>query len=192
MKAFFLCFIPMFVAVNAIGVLPLYIGLTRGIGKKEQRRMLVQSFFTGSIVATLFDFAGQKLFRLLGITVADFMIAGGILLFVISMSGLVAGRKMEREGDAESFGAVPIGVPLIVGPAVLTTVVILADQYGHFPTVLSIILNVLIAVVLFSASDLIAKLLGKPGMRTISKIAQLILAAIAVMFIRKGILNFGG
>ncbi|MBI4373731.1 MAG: MarC family protein [Deltaproteobacteria bacterium] len=193
MKNFWLCFVPVFVAVNAIGMLPLYVSITSSIRKPWIRRLLFQSFLTASIVASVFIFVGQAVFRLLGITVADFMVAGGILLFIIAMTDLTTGRTIrERSVDPSSFGAVPIGVPLIVGPAVLTTVLLLAQEYGHFLTVLSTIINVLLAVLIFGASSLVTRAIGKSGMQTISKVANLILAAIAVMIVRKGITGFKG
>ncbi|MBI2083509.1 MAG: MarC family protein [Deltaproteobacteria bacterium] len=191
MKNFWLCFVPLFVAVNAIGMLPLYVSLTSSVRKPWIRRILFQSFLTASIVASIFIFVGQATFRLLGITVADFMVAGGVLLFIIAMTDLTTGRTIrERSVDPESFGAVPIGVPLIVGPAVLTTVLLLAEQHGHFPTMIATILNVLIAVFMFSFSGAITRALGKSGTQTIAKISNLILASIAVMIIRKGIMGF--
>lgn len=191
MKQFWLCFVPIFVAVNAIGMLPLYVSLTSSVRKPWIRRILFQSFFTASIVASVFIFIGQATFRLLGITVADFMVAGGILLFIIAMTDLTTGRTIrERSVDPGSFGAVPIGVPLIVGPGVITTVLLLAEEHGHFPTVVATILNVLIAVLMFSISGTITRIIGKSGTQTISKVANLILAAIAVMIVRKGITGF--
>lgn len=192
MKQFWLCFVPLFVAVNAFGVLPLYLTLTSGLGRYEIRRVLVQSVVTASIVALVFLFVGQALFRFLGITVADFMVAGGTLLFAIAMGNLLGGRQSERRIDPKSLGAVPIGVPLIVGPAVLTTILLLAEQHGHLPTVMATVLNILIAAVIFLLSHKITDFLGKAGTATVSKIASLILAAIAVMMVRKGIMLFHG
>lgn len=189
MRAFFLCFVPLFVAVNAIGVLPTYLSLTSGLGRPQIRRVIVQSILTATIVAFIFLFIGQGIFRLLGITVADFMVAGGVLLFVISMRDLLA-RQQPIRLDADTLGAVPIGVPLIVGPAVLTTVLLLADQHGHLPTLLATFVNILIAGIFFWGSGTIHRALGKAGTRTVSKIANLILAAIAVMIMRKGIMAF--
>ena len=181
-----LAFIPIFVAVDAVGVLPIFISLTRELELKEKRRILYQSFWTAIILAFVFILVGKGLFSLLGITVGDFMVAGGLVLFCIAIIDLlVQGKK--RRMPVEELGFVPLGTPLIVGPAVLTTCLIIIDQYGIVPTVISVVLNVLIAVTLFYFSDKITKILGKSGAIALSKIMALLLAAIAVMMIRKGI-----
>lgn len=131
METFWLCFVPLFVAVDVVGVLPMYLNLTEGFSASEKRRTLVQSVLTAVGVAIGFLFLGQSVFRLLGVTIPDFMIAGGVLLFAFAMSDLLSVEKLQRRVDAESVGAVPIGVPLTVGPAVLTTIILLANQHGR-------------------------------------------------------------
>jgi multiple antibiotic resistance protein len=190
MKNFWLCFVPLFVAVDAIGVLPMFISFTRDIDKIKIRKIIVQSVFTATIVAVLFLAVGSAILRLLGITVADFMIAGGILLFVVSMSDLLATDKIQRRIDPESLGAVPLGVPLITGPAVLTTSILLMNEHGFFITAGAIVINILIAGIIFLVSSPIHRFLGNAGSKTVSKIASLLLAAIGVMIIRKGIMFF--
>ena len=190
MKEFWLCFVPLFVAVDAIGVLPMFMTLTGRIEEKKIPRVIYQSVATAIIVAFVFLIAGRALLNLLGITVADFMIAGGILLFALSMSDLLSTDKTQRQIDPESLGAVPIGVPLITGPAVLTTSIILLDGYGFMITAAAIFINILIAGVVFFFSKYIHRVLGKAGAKAFSKIASLLLASIAVMIIRKGIMTF--
>ncbi len=186
MKAFWLCFVPIFVAVDAIGVLPMFMGFTENMELKLVRKVVYQSVFTAMAVALAFLVAGKALLNLLGITVADFMIAGGVLLFIISISDLLSDEKKQRKIDMDSMGAVPIGVPLITGPAVLTTSLLLLNEYGIMLTASAIILNVAIAGVVFYFSFHINRLLGNAGAKTLSKIANLLLASIAVMIVRKG------
>ena len=140
-------------------------------------------------VALAFLFGGKAILDMLGITVADFMIAGGVLLFIISISDLLSAEKTQRKIDMDSIGAVPIGVPLITGPAVLTTSILLLNEYGVILTASSIILNVTIVGIVFYFSFYINKLIGNAGAKTLSKIANLLLAAIAVMIVRKGIMT---
>jgi multiple antibiotic resistance protein len=118
------------------------------------------------------------------------MVAGGVLLFGICMVDLLTPDKVALKIDTESLGAVPLGVPLITGPAVMTTSILLVNEYGMLPTATAIILNVLIAGVVFSFAGYINRLLGRAGANIVSKIANLLLAAIAVMMIRKGIVAF--
>lgn len=190
MSAFFLCFVPLFVAVDAIGILPMFMSLTEECERGEIRRIVVQSVVTAGVVALLFLAIGELLLRLLGITVADFMIAGGTLLFALSLSDLLTLEKYHRRVDSSSLGAVPVGVPLIVGPAVLTTTILLLRQYGFAPTVAAVVVNVAIAGIVLWFSQGFIRVLGKTGAKTVSKLASLLLAAIGVMMVRKGIMIF--
>jgi len=189
MKPFWLCFVPLFFAVDAIGVLPIFISLTEGIDINRRKNVLFQSMATASGVALVFLFIGPTLMRLIGISVSDFMIAGGILLLTIALTDLTRGSKLLRSVDREALGAVPIGVPLITGPAVLTTSIILVNSYGIFPTISAILINVFLAVIIFNFSIPISTFLGNAGTKTLSKIASLFLASIAVMLLRKGIIE---
>jgi len=190
MRDFWLCFVPLFVAVDAVGVLPLFMGLTEGIDPRRLPAIIYQSVAIALAVALAFLAVGTAVLRLLGITVADFMVAGGILLFAISMGDLLSAEKLQRRVDPDSLAAVPLGVPLITGPAVLTTCILLINQYGLVPTASAIVVNILIAGVVFRFAGTINAVLGKAGARTLSKIASLLLAAIAVMMVRKGIVFF--
>lgn len=178
-------FVPIFFAVDAIGVLPLFVGLTEGLEKADRRRVLRQSLVTAFLVAVGFVVLGKSIFVLMGITVSDFMVAGGVMLFVIAIMDLVSDRKRERGADM-TIGAVPLGTPLIIGPATLTMAIILIDIYGLVETLLAIIANVALAGLIFLSADGLTRLLGQAGSRAVSKVASLILAAIAVMMIRKG------
>lgn len=189
MQEFWLCFVPLFVAVDAVGLLPVYMSLTEGMSQTARRRTLRQSLLTAFLVAAAFLFAGKALFRWLGITVQDFMIAGGILLLAFAMSDLLTMEKRIRRIDRDTVGAVPIGVPLMVGPAVLTAIVLLADQHGYLFTLAAILTNIAIAGVVFSFSQGINRLLGLTGVRTVSKITSVILAAFGVMMVRRGCLE---
>lgn len=187
MKAFWLSFVPLFVAVDAIGVLPMFMSLSQGIDPVRVRRVVFQSVITAMAVALLFMAVGTALLKLLGITLADFMIAGGILLFVISMSDLLSHEKTQRRVDSDSLGAVPLGVPLLAGPALLTTSVLLTKVHGFPVTVIAVVVNILLAGVLFRFAGSVQRILGKTGEKIVSKIASLLLAAYAVMMVRRGI-----
>lgn len=188
MKQILLAFVPIFVAVDAIGVLPIFINLTKEFGVNEKRKIVFQSVWTAISVAFVFILVGKSLFSLLGITIGDFMVAGGLVLFCIAIIDLVVPGKRRRM-PTEELGVVPLGTPLIVGPAVLTTCLIIIDQYGIMPTIMSVVLNVLFAAVLFIFSDNVIKIIGKSGATALSKVMALLLAAIAIMMVRKGIVN---
>jgi len=186
-KEFWLCFVPLFVAVDAIGVLPMFAGLTEGLPRAQVRRITLQSVGVATVVGLAFLVAGKALLRMLGITVADFMVAGGALLFILSVRDLLSYEKAQRQVDLESLGAVPIGVPLIVGPAVLTTTILLTDAHGMARPAVALVANILLAGCIFRASDVIMRSLGNTGAKTVSKLASLLLAAIAVMIVRRGV-----
>jgi multiple antibiotic resistance protein len=192
MNEFWHCFVPLFFAVDAIGVLPMYMSFTEGMERKSINRTLIESIVTAFIVSTGFLFAGKALFSYLGISIQDFMVAGGLLLFIFSVRYIFTETKGGDEGDKESIGVVPIGVPLIAGPAVLTTSIILVNQYSYIITLVSIFLNLVIAGVLFWFGSGIYRFLGKAGTKAVSKIASIMLAAIAIMMVRKGIIEIFG
>jgi multiple antibiotic resistance protein len=187
MSAFFLCFVPLFVAVNAPGVLPMFLSLTEGMSAQAVRRVLFQSVVTATVVALAFLAGGVWVLELLGITVADFMIAGGTLLFIISVTDLVTSQNTIRNVDPESLGAVPFGVPLLAGPAVFTTTILLIRQHGFWLTALAIFSNMFLAGLMFFFAQGILKVLGRTGTKTLSKISSLLLAAIGVMIVRRGL-----
>lgn len=186
-----LAFIPVFVAVDAIGVLPIFISLTESLTAKEKRAIIYQSMITAVCLAVAFIFLGKAVFKLLNITVGDFMIAGGSLLFIIAIIDILSPGKRRRM-PAKELGAVPLGTPLIVGPAVLTTSIIIIDEYGVLPTLISVLINVVLAGIIFMFSGFLIKILGQAGSRALSKIMGLLLAAIAVMMIRRGVLYIIG
>jgi multiple antibiotic resistance protein len=183
---FLMAFVPLFFAVDAPGVLPLYIGLTEGMDAAEHRRVLRHAIVTALVVAVGFVFFGKWIFGLMGITVEDFEVAGGLLLFVIAALELVTESKYTRRVP-ETMGAVPLGTPLIIGPATLTMALMLTGVYGLWETLAAVIVNIGIAGVIFLGADVVTRLLGPAGSRALAKVASLVLAAIAIMMIRKGL-----
>lgn len=185
-KNVLLAFIPIFVAVDAVGVLPIFVLLTEGTSRKEKTTAIMQSMLTALCLAIGFILLGKAVFRLLGITIGDFMVAGGAILFCIAIIDIINPLK-ERRIPSREMGAVPLGTPLIVGPAVLTTSLVMVSQYGLLPTMLSVLANILLAGLIFRMSSVLIKVLGDSGTKALSKIMSLLLAAIAVMLVRKGI-----
>ena len=190
-KDILLSFIPIFVAVDAVGVLPIFVSLTEGMTSEEKTKTIIQSMFTALGLAVGFIFLGKAVFKLLGITLGDFMIAGGAILFCLAITDIINPVKRRRIPTTE-LGAVPLGTPLIVGPAVLTTSMLTISQYGLWATLVSVLANVALAGAIFGVSSALMKVLGEGGTKALSKIASLLLAAIAVMLTRKGLMEFLG
>jgi len=178
----------MFVAVNAIGVLPIFISLTGEMTAQERRRTIYTTVVTATLIAIIFLFLGKVILVLMGISVPDFKVAGGMLIFVISVNYLLP-KESEQHVMYADVGSFPLGTPLITGPAVLTTLLVLSGSYGYAPTIVSLILNMLIVLLIFRLADLLTKIMGKAGMRAASKVAYILLASIAVNMIRKGIIE---
>ena len=183
-----LVFIPMFFTVDPIGILPIFVSLTQGLTPQEKREIIFQSLATASLVAVGFIFLGKGIFHFLGITMGDFMVAGGVILFCLAMVDLTTQGKTRR-GVAKELGAVPIGTPLVVGPAVLTISLMLVSVHGFLITLIGLFLNLAIVGVVFIFSDHLMRLLGQAGSRALSKVMMLLLAAIGVMMVRRGIIE---
>lgn len=188
MKQFLLAFIPIFVAMDAIGILPMFIGFTEHLKEREKQRIVIQSIITAFLIGVIFLFLGNWIFKILGVLVSDFKIAGGTVLLAISLRDLLQHEKSHKL-SAETMGAVPIGTPLVTGPAVLTTIVILLDSYGVALTIASFVMNLIIVWIVFAYATAISNFFGRAGSKAVSKIASLLLAAIAVMMIRKGLVE---
>ena len=186
MQTFLLAFIPLFVAIDVLGVLPFFTALTENLNDTRRKKLTSKATLTAFIISVLFLATGKWLFSFLGITESDFRVGGGIVLLVLAVYDLLFSK--ERKLDAESIvGVVPIGIPLIMGPAALTTILILVNSYGYFWTIVSLLMNLLIVWLVFLQSKLIGKVLGKSGSQGFAKVAALFLAGIAVMMIRSGI-----
>lgn len=189
-----LTFVPLFVAMDAVGNLPIFLALTQETKAAQRRRAVHLSALTALGVGLGFVAIGKAIFLLLGIEVADFLVAGGIILLVLAIRYLFTGKVIETENSSasEMVGVVPLGTPLVVGPAVLTTLLLLIDQYFIAIVVVSFILNIVIQWLLFREAERIVDFLGNTGVSAISKIVMLLLAAIAVKMIRQGILTMLG
>jgi multiple antibiotic resistance protein len=187
-KATLLAIIPIFIAMDAIGVLPLFISLTEGMKDVERHRVVRDSILTGFVVSLGFLAVGKFIFSVIEVTIPDFKVAGGIILLIIAIHDLLFPEK-KRRIDGATVGIVPLGVPLIVGPAVLTTMLISVDAYGYIPTIISLVVNLTFAWGVFSRAGLLMRLLGEGGSKGVAKVVSLLLAAIAVMMIRRGIID---
>ena len=172
LKAFGLCFVPFFIAMDPIGMAPIFLALSGNWSPAQVRRAIAQSILTAGMVTFAFVFLGLGIMRLLGI------------------GGLLRESTEPHHMDPDAVGAVPLGVPLIAGPAVLTTTVIAVQQYGAGPAAAAILVNLALVGLTMSQAHRIVLLLGRAGSKAFSKICYLLLAAIAVSFIRRGVEAF--
>ncbi len=181
-------FIPIFVAVNIFMLLPLFISVTQEMTREVRAQVIRESLLTAILVSLSFVALGEVIFRILGITSDDFKTAGGLVLLVFAVRDLIHSGEERIKADIK-VGVVPIGVPLIVGPAVLTNILILVDHYGIIPTVISLLLNLGIVWFFLRNAERMMSIFGRGGVIGIGKVMLLFLAAIAIMMIRIGVVN---
>ncbi len=179
-------FIPLFVAIDVLGGIPLFMALTAGLNREERKRLTRDATLAAAAVALLFLVSGKLVFSFLGITEDDFRIGGGIVLLVLSVYELLFASDKQRDAGT-SVGVVPIGIPLIMGPAALTSIIIVVDSYGYWLSMLSLALNLLIVWIVLSRADIVLRFMGVSGSRAFAKVASLFMAAIAVMMVRVGV-----
>jgi multiple antibiotic resistance protein len=189
-KSLVLSFIPLFVAIDPIGIIPMYLSLTRGLDQNQRLKVAKDSVLTACAIGVIFVLGGKFIFKVLGISVADFAIAGGLLLFTFSILDLLKDENPEVKRPQDvSLGIFPIGTPIIVGPAVLTTLIILVDTQGFIPTLIAFGLNLVILGIALRKANLILLYLGESGARGFAKIMSILLAAISIMMVRRGIME---
>lgn len=183
-----LAFIPLFVAMEPIGIIPIYLSMTRTLERREQKRVLSYSVVTATAITMAFLIVGKAIFIALGITISDFQIAGGLILLAVSIADIVqTARGTVGIKPDSGVGVVPIGTPLIAGPAAITTIIMLDDLYGFGVTMAALAINLVIIWFVLLWSESIERYIGENGARGISKVISLLLTAIAVMMIRRGL-----
>ncbi len=196
LQNFVLTFVPLFIVIDALGNLPFVISLSEGMMKQERRKMIHVAIITATAVGLVFLFFGQFILRLMDISVGAFAIAGGLILLVLSIKYMSTGRMVEAVKE-EMVAVVPIGTPLTVGPATITTLLLLATQFPIYMVLISFALNMLVTWGLFMLSSYIVRFMGQGGLRAVSRVFSLLLAAIAVSMIihglgLAGIINIAG
>lgn len=179
--------VPIFVAIDAVGTLPIIISVSEQMTKDERTRTVNLAMVTASSMGLGFLLVGKYLLSFLSISVGHFAIAGGLVLLGLSMRDLVAGKMMDVPLKEEMVAIVPIGTPLTVGPATLTTVLLLSGQYHLYIVVTAFVINLVGAWLIFRQANLVIGFLGHGGVRATSKVASLLLAAIAVRMVIKGL-----
>jgi multiple antibiotic resistance protein len=188
LSKFLLAFIPLFVAIDPVGLAAIFLGLGQNIDGPQRQRIANQATWTGGLVALGFLMLGQSIFTAVGISVSDFQVAGGLILFILAAKDLTQSAS-EPEKLPEGFGVVPLGMPLIAGPASITTLLVLAqnDAVGLVVTLVALAVNLALVVFALHYSEWLGRKIGGTGLRAISKIISMLLAAIAVSMIRQGL-----
>lgn len=183
---FVLTFVPLFIVIDALGVLPFVISLSEGMSRQQRYKMFNLIITTATIVGLIFLFFGQFILRVLSISVGSFAIAGGLVLLILSIKYMTTGVMVDAVKE-EMMAVVPIGTPLTVGPATITTLLLLAIQFPIYLVLIVFILNMLITWAIFMLSTQIVRFMGKGGLQAVSRVFNLLLVAIAVSMIIRGL-----
>ncbi len=191
-------FATLFVIIDPIGLLPIFIALTPGMAPAERRAIAIRACLVGFGILALFAFFGEAVLGFIGISMPAFRIAGGALLFITAMDMLFERRAERREGQIEEMNdpsVFPLAIPLIAGPGSIATVILLSGQMqgiqGTF-LVLGVALVVMFAVLtFFLAGGLLERALGKIGINVVTRLLGMLLAALSVQFILDGLKAFG-
>ncbi|MBI2651876.1 MarC family protein [Candidatus Woesearchaeota archaeon] len=181
-------FITLFVIMDPVGNLPLFISLTKGMPTIEIKRNIDKSVFVAGVLLFVFLFFGLQIFGFFGINLNSFQIAGGIILLILGIL-YVFGASLKYVKSHGADLSVPVGTPLLTGPGVIMTTIILVKENGTLVTVIAAFLTLLATWLTLMNSVKIYKILGEHWTNVISRVMGIVLAAIAVEFITKGVLN---
>jgi multiple antibiotic resistance protein len=188
-ESFLLTFVPLFIVIDAIGNLPFLLSVSEGISTRDRHRMIHVAIITAAVVGLAFLFFGQLILDALRIQVGEFAIAGGIILLVLSVRYMVTGHFGEVGSKEEMAAVVPIGTPMVVGPATITTLLFLTNVERHplYLVLASFVVNMAITWLIFILGSQFVHFLGQGGLRAVSRVFNLVLAAIAVSMIVRGL-----
>ncbi|MFA5572643.1 MAG: MarC family protein [Crenarchaeota archaeon] len=182
--------IALFIIVDPIGNIPIFIGLTEKIEPAQRRRVFNVATLVGFVLLLFFAFLGQEVLSIFGLSIYAFQIAGGLLLLIISVKILVSEYTHDSVGSPESLGAVPIAMPLLVGPGAITTTIFNLQTYGILISILAVLIVLSVTWVILRFINEIYRFLGKTGALVIARVMALLLAAIAIQYILTGISHF--
>jgi multiple antibiotic resistance protein len=193
-----------FFLVDPFAALPTFLAVTAGSDKARRRRMAWKASLTALVVLSAFALAGQYIFRMFGITLPAFEIAGGVILLLIGLDMLNAkrsetqetGPETEAASAKEDAGIVPLGIPMLAGPGSITSVMVLVGQaQGDWKLLASILaaiaITAFICYVVLGNSDRVASMLGETGIRILVRIMGLLLVALAVQYFVNGMVDLG-
>jgi len=186
-RDFLVVFIPLFVAIDPFGMVPIFLGVTDRLDERQRRRVTFEAVCAATAITIGFMLLGRATFAFLGISGDDFKIAGGLILLVYAILDLLGPPGKPAVDENYMVGIVPLAMPLIAGPALLTSVLVLHERYGWAPTVLGLAVNFLILLAVMLGATRISRRVGVNTIRAFSKIVMVLLAAIAVNYIRSGL-----
>ncbi|SDW93974.1 MarC family protein [Litoreibacter albidus] len=194
-------FVTLFVIIDPIGLAPLFVALTSGLNFNQRLRIAVRSCLTAFGILTLFGLAGEALLEFIGISMAAFRISGGVLLFVTALDMLFERRTQRREDQADGPldddpSVFPLATPLIAGPGALATMILLTGTPGSDWAFVAAVHGVMFGVLalvfgMFLMAGLMERVIGATGIKVITRLMGMLLAALSVQFVLDGLREFG-
>ncbi len=181
-----LTFMPLFIAIDPLSKPPFVLALTEELSTHQRHKLIHTAMGTAALIGLAFLFFGQFVLTVMGISVGAFAISGGIILLVLSINHITKGRMVETSKQAMA-AIVPIGTPLTAGPATITTLLVLQNEFPLNIVLLSFALNLLIAWGILLLGNKLIRILGEGGFKAISQVFNLLLAAIAITMILRGL-----
>jgi multiple antibiotic resistance protein len=192
-----------FFLVDPFAVIPMFLAVTANAAKEERRGVARRSALTCAIVLCSFALAGSLIFKMFGITLPAFKIAGGIILMGIGLdmlqakqSGTKATAEEQQEGaEKPDASIIPLGMPMLAGPGAISTVMVLVGEshtvWQHVIIYATIVLTAYVSYLILAGADGVRKYLGETGIRILMRLMGLLLVALAVQFIANGLTDFG-
>ena len=182
--------IVLFIIVDPFGNIPIFIGLTEAIPENQRKKLYNTATLVGVILLLVFAFTGQYILTIFNLSIYSFEVAGGILLLIVSIRILISGSKHDSDESPETLGAVPIAIPLLVGPGAITTTIFNLQTYGILITIISVIVVLALTWVILRFINKIYRVLGKTGSLVIARVMALLISAIAIQYILTGVTHF--
>jgi len=182
-------FVLLFAVIDAIGTVPVFVALTNDY-PDDRKRILRQAVVIATVILIVFSLFGWLIFDIFGITIDDFRIAGGIILFVVAVDQLRGGNIRSKGLQPSDVAAFPLAIPLIAGPGAISTVIIISGPpYSPMIALVAVGCNAFLAFVILFSSAWVRKVFGVNGTNALSRITALLIAALAVSFVIDGIKN---
>ena len=193
-----------FFLVDPFAALPTFLAVTAGADAARRRQIARKASMTSFVVLSAFALAGQFIFRMFGITLPAFEIAGGIILLLIGLDMLSAkrsptqetGPEAEAAAEKEDAGIVPLGIPMLAGPGSITSVMVLVGQaQGQWKLIAAILVAIFVTAcicyLVLGNSGRVATMMGETGIRILVRIMGLLLVALAVQYFVNGMVDLG-
>ena len=178
-------YVMLFVVLDPLGIIPYYQSVVRRIPSQERKQVLRNALLAALAMLLAFALIGEYLFDLLGVTLADFQIAAGIILLIYAVSSIFE-VHIGASSQGESLAIFPLATPLLAGPGSITTLIYIKYRYGLLTAVTSSVINIAVAYPILASSSVIIRFLGRHGSLFIDKFMSMILAGFAISIIREG------